>query len=499
MIPISLFDPATSSVAAVEHAVSRLTVEKNAFIDGHFVSTRQTLENKFSPVDGGHIPGIASCGPDEIHTAVVAARRSFADGCWRRMDRSAVLNSLADQMQKAHGELALLDCLETGRALQNYYCDSIPKSIDALRWFAGNYHRLQNLPITTPENATAYIVHEPAGVVGLITPWNDPLVPAMWKLGASLMMGNSIVIKPSENSSLSLLRVAALAQHVGIPPGVFNVVPGTGAIAGAALAQHPDVDVIGFTGSSETARKILQYAGLTNLKRVEAECGGKSALIVTQNCSRLQEAADCIAQNIFYNQGQICSAPSRLIVERSVHKKLVPLVIEAAARFQPGHAFNINSRVGSLVSDVQRARVQTFLDEGDRTASRITRFPQPANPRAVPPTIYDNVDPRCRLAQDEIFGPVLCVIIADNFHNAIQIANSTRFGLAAGIWTDCQKEADAAAAELQAGIVHINSWGEDTMEAPFGGIRASGFGKDKSLLAFEGYSCRKTIWKKTLS
>lgn len=414
------------------------------------------------------------------------------------MDRRLMLNRLADAMQAARGELALLDCLETGRALRNYYFDSIPKSIDALRWFANNHHRLQDLPISSPDDSHAKIVHEPVGVVGLITPWNDPLVPAMWKLGASLMMGNSVVIKPSENSTLSLLHVARLAQTVGIPAGVFNVVPGTGAVAGAALASHPDVDVIGFTGSSETAGRVLQYAGQTNLKRVEAECGGKSALIVTKQCSRLPQAAQCIAQNIFYNQGQICSAPSRLIVERSVHDALIPLVVNAAADFQPGHAFDINSNVGSLVSSAQRARVQSFLDEGDRSAIRLTHFPEPANPLAVAPTVFDHVDPHSRLAQEEIFGPVLSVVVAEDFQHAIQLANATRFGLAAGIWTDCDHEADVANGELQAGIVHINSWGEDTMEAPFGGIKASGFGKDKSMLAFESYCFRKTIWKKIL-
>jgi len=495
MIPISLFEPHTSSINAVEQAISELTVEKRAFIDDQLVDTRQTLERKYSPVDGRSLSGIAACDAADVHTAVLAARRSFADGVWRRMDRSAALNRLADKMQANRGELALLDCLETGRALQNYYFDSIPKAIDALKWFANNYERLRDIPIAAPLNVEAQIVHEPVGVVGLITPWNDPLVPAMWKLGASLMMGNSVVIKPSENSSLSLIQVALLAQQAGIPPGVLNVVPGIGAITGAALAKHPDVDVIGFTGSSETARKILQYAGQSNLKRVEAECGGKSAMIVTRNCGKLKEAAACIARNMFYNQGQICSAPSRLIVERSVHEKLMPFVIDAAARFQPGHAFDIHSAVGSLVSQSQRARVQRFLDFGNSSAKRLTHFPDPANPLAVAPTIFDDVDPCSELAQEEIFGPVLSVIVADNLQHAILLANATRFGLAAGIWTDCQREATTAAAELLAGIVHINSWGEDTMEAPFGGVKASGFGKDKSMLAFESYSYRKTLWK----
>lgn len=498
MIPISLFEAAHSSVEFVSRAISALRIEKRAFIDGQYCDTELSIEGKCSPVDGQAIPGVASCDAAMVGRAVAAARRSYDLGVWRRCDRRSILLRLADSMQGMRGELALLDCLETGRALQNYYYDSIPKAIDALRWFAENYVRLRDESLSAPSEVVARIVRQPIGVAGLITPWNDPLVPVMWKLGAALMMGNSVVLKPSEYSSLSVLRVAQLAVEAGVPAGVLNVVPGLGAIAGAALAQHPDVDVIGFTGSSETAGQILQFSGRTNLKRVEAECGGKSAFLVTGRCQRLREAAECLAENLFYNQGQICSAPSRLIIERSVRSQFLPLLVSAAGGYLPGHAFDVSCRIGSLVSRRQRERVQSYLDEGARTATQLTAFSAPLNPLAVAPVIFDEVDPGSRLAQEEIFGPVLAVLTADTFEQAIVLANGTRFGLAAGVWTDCEDEAARAIEELRAGIVHINCYGEDTMEAPFGGMKASGFGKDKSLLAFDGYSLLKTTWQRSL-
>ena len=498
MIPISLFEASSSSVELVSRAISELRIETRAFIAGQYCESELTIAGKSSPVDGRAIPGVSACDSAMVDRAVTAARKSFESGVWRRCDRRSVLLNLADRMQDVRGELALLDCLETGRALQNYYYDSVPKAIDALRWFALNYSRLEDQSLPAPPGVVARILRQPIGVAGLITPWNDPLVPVMWKLGAALMMGNSVVLKPSEYSSLSVLRVAQLAAEAGVPDGVLNVVPGLGGIAGAALAQHPDVDVVGFTGSSETAGKILQCAGLTNLKRMEAECGGKSAFLVTGRCHHLREAASCLAENLFYNQGQICSAPSRLIIERSVRDEFLPLLITAAGKYLPGHAFDVSCRIGSLVSRRQRERVQSFIDEGIRVSELLTEFPAPLNPLAVAPVIFDRVDPGCRLAQEEIFGPVLAVLTAKNLEEGLRLANGTRFGLAAGVWTDCEDEARFAAENLHAGIVHINSYGEDTMDAPFGGVKASGFGKDKSLLAFDSYSILKTMWHRDL-
>jgi len=312
-------------------------------------------------------------------------------------------------------------------------------------------------------------------------------------------MGNSVVIKPAEQSSFSILRVAYLAQEAGIPDGVFNVVPGYGDIAGKALALHQNVQGIFFTGSSDVGKKILQYAGQSNMKKVSLECGGKSPLIISNKCNRFDEAAKVLAKNIFYNQGQICSAPSRLIINKNIKDQFVDILLKEVKKYIPGDPYSFESDVGCLVSMEQKNRIIEYIEMGKVCGCKILNYEfdsnkLPLNRPFVLPVIFENVDSSYEFSKEEIFGPVLSIIGYKELTKAIDIANNTRYGLAASIWTDDIGEAYQSTRLLQAGIIHVNSYGEDDNTVPFGGFKESGIGKDKSFFAFDDYSSIKTTW-----
>jgi acyl-CoA reductase-like NAD-dependent aldehyde dehydrogenase len=401
-------------------------------------------------------------------------------------------------MEKNREELALLDTLETGRSFKNMFYDSVPKAIQALRYFAECVDKYYDHAIPPRTHSFATMTREPLGVVGIITPWNDPLVVATWKFAPALLMGNSIVMKPAEQSSFSILRVAKLAQEAGIPDGVLNVVTGFGETAGKALALHKDVAAIFFTGSSEVGKKIMQYAGQSNMKKVGLECGGKSPFIVSKYCHHLGKAASVLAKNIFYNQGQICSAPSRAIIDIEIKDRFIELLKKESAYYIPADPFDVTSEVGCVVSKEQETKIRDYIRMGIEsgatmmTPENIERMNSKAC--CVIPTIFDGVKVDSVIAQEEIFGPVVVVISFNNIHEAISIANDSRFGLAASIWTNDLDEAYQVSRGLRAGIVHVNCYGDDDNTAPFGGVKESGIGKDKSIFAFDEYSYLKTTW-----
>jgi len=479
-----------------------LKIEIRAFIDGQYVEavSGKAIE-KISPADGKKIPSICSCDSKDIDFAVAAAKKSFESKIWSNkdpQDKKFTLFNFADLIEKNKEELALLDTLETGRSFKNYIYDSIPKAIEALRYFAESVDKIYDHSIPTRAHASATITREPLGVVGLITPWNDPLVVAMWKLAPALLMGNSVVLKPAEQSSYSILKVAELSRQAGIPDGVLNVVPGYGETAGKALALHNDVEGIFFTGSSEVGKNILKYAGESNMKKVGLECGGKSPFIVTKNCKNLEKAAQVLAKNIFYNQGQICSAPSRVIIDEAIKDEFLEYLKKETEKYVPADPFSINSEVGCVVSEEQRVRIQRYVEKGKETAKivYIPEVPEDLIPGGnyIVPTIFETADHASVIAQEEIFGPVLVVIGSNSVQESIAIANNSKYGLAAAVWTNDLNEAHYVSRELQAGIVHVNSYGDDDNTVPFGGIKESGIGKDKSLFAFDEYSYVKTTW-----
>lgn len=483
----------------IKKQLSSLNIETRCFIDGNFHTalSGRTLE-KVCPVDNSAITGIPACDEKDVALAVNSARRSFEHGIWRKSsvkEKKTILYKLARLMRENLNTLAMLDTWETGRSYRNYFYDSIPKSIEVLEYFVESLDKVYDQCISTSSGSLATVMREPLGVVACITPWNDPLVPAMWKMAPALLMGNSVIMKPAEQSSLSMIKLAGLALEAGVPPGVLNVVTGYGEQAGKALALHNDVDGVFFTGSSEVGKLILTYSGLSNMKKVGLECGGKSPYIVS-SAKRLKKAAQTLAANIFYNQGQICSAPSRAFVHNNLKAEFIDLLKSEAEKFVPGDPFSLESLVGGVVSLEQKQKIETYIEEGKHSgfichqSGKSTKLPL----NGVMPTIFVDPPHDSKLATEEIFGPVLVVFGFDDIDKAIALANCSKYGLAGAIWTDDLDEAHYVSRSIRSGLVHVNSYGMDDNTVPFGGYKQSGLGKDKSVFAFYEYSHIKTTW-----
>lgn len=488
----------------ISEKFNNLVIEKRAYIDGRYVwpKSGSVIEKKGS-YDGRDLSGIAACAQEDVDIAVKAAQKAYERGIWQNKsihERCRILLKLAELIEDHKEEIALLDTLETSRAYQNYYYDSIPKAIEAIRYYAESADKKYEYCVAPSEGAVGTITRIPLGVVGIITPWNDPMVVSAWKYTPALLMGNSVVIKPAEQSSLSMIKVAALAAEAGIPDGILNVVPGYGEVAGKALALHPYVRGIFFTGSSEVGKLIIQYSAQSNMKKVGLECGGKSPFIVSSQCKNLKAAADVLAENVFYNQGQICSASSRAIVDEPIFDEFVEYLKGACEKYVPGNPYDDVNHVGCVVSREQYDKVNNYIDIARQEAAEVyqaqTIKDKAENACCIQPTIVLGLSNDARVAREEIFGPVVVVLKAKGLRNAVEIANDTEYGLAGAVFTDDINEAYYAATHIQAGLVHINSYGEDEVHTPFGGIKQSGLGKDRSVWAFDEYSEQKTIWMK---
>ena len=486
----------------VRENLKRLKIEKRAYIDGKFSEAASgKVMQKISSVDGTIIEGISECGAEDVDRAVVAAKSAYLSRIWTDKspaEKKAVMLKLATLMEENIEELALLDTFETGRAYQNYLHDSIPKAIEVVRYFAEAVDKYYDKMIPPRGKDFGLITRVPLGVVGAITPWNDPLVVDAWKFAPALLMGNSIVLKPAEQASLSLLKLAALTAEAGIPKGVFNVVTGYGEIVGRALSLHRDVRGIFFTGSSSTGKKILTYAGQSNMKKVALECGGKGAYIVTANCNNVDEAAKILADNMFYNQGQICSAPSRVIIAETKRDEFMNCLRRECERYVPGDPFDTENNVGCVVSFEQYQKIQKYIElaksEGAEVYQAVGRKNHSDKAACVQPTIISNLAANSRVVTEKIFGPVVVILSVDSTEEALTLANDSDYGLAGAVWTNDFDEACHIAKRLETGLVHVNSYGNDDNSAPFGGVKESGLGKDKSLCSFDEYSDLKTIW-----
>ena len=476
-------------------------IEVRSFIDGQYKETNGGFINKFSPIDGAALPALHACSIADVDVAVESSNQCFLNQNWSHLstkEKKDCLLRFADCIERDTEYLAFLNTIETGRAYGNLLNDSIPKAIKCLRWFAECADKLHGQCITPSQDRMCLITNEPLGVLAAVLPWNDPLVVAVWKLAPALLMGNSIIIKPSEYASYPIIRLGFLANMAGIPRGVLNILPGHGHITGNALANHQTIKGIFFTGSSIIGKKIMSVAGSSNMKRVGLECGGKSAYIVTSKCSDVSAAVKTLAKNMFYNQGQVCSAPSRLILDKKLQTIFMRKLLEEIKIYEPADPWKKETIVGSICSKIHYESILGFIQRAENEG--INRITKSSNPSPYPngyylsPTIFIDVPPYSEIAQNEIFGPVLVVHIFDKLEEAIQIANGTRFGLAASIWSDDLNESMLYSQKLEAGIVHINSFGEDDESAPFGGIKESGIGKDKSMMVFGEYSNLKTTW-----
>jgi len=485
-----------------EALAARLQPRRQAFIDGRWedAASGKTFDC-LSPVDGRVLAQVAECDAEDVDRAVAAARRAFEDGRWsatKPAHRKRVLQKLAALVQENAEELALLEALDMGKPVSDALHVDIAASVRCLSWTAEAIDKVFGEVAPTGQDELGLVTREPLGVVGAIVPWNFPLLMASWKLAPALAMGNSVVLKPSEKSPLTALRLAELAIEAGIPAGVLNVLPGFGKEAGEPLALHMDVDGLVFTGSTAVGKHLLTCAGRSNMKRAYMECGGKSPNIVFADAPDLERAAKAAASGIFYNQGEVCTAASRLLVERSVKDEFVAMVAKFGERMQPRHPLDPGAPMGALVDELQTARVLSYIEKGQAEGARLViggeRLATVPGGCYVAPTIFDDVRHGSTIAREEIFGPVLSVIAFDDEDEALRIANDTEYGLAAGLFTRDLARAHRVARRLRAGSVWVNYWDGGDMTAPFGGYKQSGNGRDKSLHAFEKYTELKATW-----
>lgn len=479
-----------------------LAPEGRAYINGayHWANQNETFTS-VSPIDGRPLTEVASCGQAEADQAVAAARAAFEAGLWSQQapaKRKAVLLRLADLID-AHGdELALLETLDMGKPISHARTVDVPATSRAIRWTAEAIDKVYGELAPTPHNQIGMISREPMGVVAAIVPWNFPMIMAAWKIAPALATGNSVILKPSEKSPLTAIRLAALAEEAGIPAGVFNVLPGYGHTVGKALALHMDVDCLVFTGSTNVAKQLMIYAGQSNMKRVWLEAGGKSPNIVFADAPDLDKAAAEAASAIAFNQGEVCTAGSRLLVENRIRGEFVARIREALKTWRPGHPLDPATTCGAIVDQAQLDRIIEYIGIGQSEGATLVeggqRIMEDTGGLFVQPTVFDGVHNGMRIASEEIFGPVLSVIGFDTMEEAIAIANDSIYGLAAAVWTANLNTAHKVAKALRAGSVWINHYDGGDMTAPFGGFKQSGNGRDKSVHAFDKYTELKATW-----
>lgn len=485
-----------------QQRAARQSFITSALIDGRPVAARDGATfAAVNPATEQCLAQVAACADHEIDQAVRAARRAFEHGPWARMapaERKRVLLRLAELMLAHREELALLDSLNMGKPVMDAYSIDVPGAAHVFAWYGEALDKLYDQVAPTAASAVAMISREALGVIGAVVPWNFPLDMAAWKVAPALAAGNSVVLKPAEQSPFSALRLAELALQAGLPEGVLNVVPGLGETAGRALGLHPDVDCLVFTGSTQVGKYFMQYSAQSNLKQVWLECGGKSPNLVFDDCRDLDLAAQKAAFGIFFNQGEVCSANSRLYVQRSIHDEFVERLLRQAREWLPGDPLDPASRAGAIVDAGQTARIEAAIAQGRAEGARLLcggeRLSVNGSQNFITPTIFTDVRQDMALAREEIFGPVLAVSAFDDEEQAIALANDSVYGLAASVWSDDLNRAHRVARRLKAGTVSVNTVDALDVTVPFGGGRQSGFGRDLSLHSFDKYTQLKTTW-----
>jgi gamma-glutamyl-gamma-aminobutyraldehyde dehydrogenase len=454
-----------------------------------------------SPRDGQPLAEVADAGESEVDHAVAAARRAFDSGPWPRLapaERGRVLLRIAELLEEQREQLALTVSLEMGKPISDAHDIELRAAIGTFRWYGQLADKLADESPHTAPDALALVSREPVGVVGAVVPWNFPLTLASWKVAPALAAGCTVVLKPSEWSPLSALLLGRIGTEAGLPPGVLNVVTGDGLTAGRAIGLHPDVDVVAFTGSTAVGRHFLRYSADSNLKRVWLELGGKSPNIVLPDAPDLDRAAATAAWGIFFNQGEMCTAPSRLLVHSSIAERVTEAIVRRARELRVGDPLDPATEMGALVGAAHLDRVLDHVTTAEAAGARLraggTRILTETGGSYLTPTVFDQVTPAMRLAREEIFGPVLSVLAFDDLDEAVRLANATEYGLAAGLWTSDLTTAHRVSRALKAGTVWVNCYEEGDLTVPFGGMKQSGNGRDKSAQALEKYTELKTTW-----
>jgi gamma-glutamyl-gamma-aminobutyraldehyde dehydrogenase len=481
---------------------SQPVAPRKMLINGQFQAAKSGNElTILSPIDGNELTTIASGEQADVDDAVAAARRSFESGAWSKAspaDRKKVLFCLAELIEEHALELAVLGVRDNGTEIRMAIRAEPGSAAATFRYYAEAIDKVAGEVANTAPNNFGMAQREPVGVVGAIVPWNFPLMIGAWKLAPALAVGNSVVIKPAESASLSLLRLAELALEAGLPEGVLNVVTGRGSVTGEALALHMDVDVMAFTGSGTIGRRLLEYSARSNIKRVYLELGGKSPNVVFDDAQDIDAAVKGSINGMFRNSGQVCVAGSRLIVQKNIAKEFTEKLLATANALKVGDPLDLNSEVGAISNEEQLHKDLEFVDiarkEGATLAAGGNRILEDSGGYYMQPTVFTGVDSQMTIAQEEVFGPVLSILEFTDIEDAIRIANSTPYGLAAGVWTSNLTTAHRMVQAIRSGVVHVNCYGGASISLPMGGMKQSGNGYDRSLHALDKFTNLKTSW-----
>ncbi len=472
--------------AEYQALAQNLDMPRTAFIDGKYRKGSGPVFTTSNPATGEVLVEISGCGAVDVDFAVKKAREAFDQGHWSKLHPSArkdVLIRLCKLITRNRRELAVMESLESGKPISDCETIDVPETIQCIKWHAEAIDKIYDQVGPNGDDAISMIVREPIGVVAAVLPWNFPLMMLAWKIGPALAAGCSVIVKPAEQTSLTALRVAELAHEAGVPRGVLQVLPGDGPSVGEPLGRHMDIDMVSFTGSTETGRRFLRYAADSNLKKVVLECGGKNPAVVFDDAENLDHVAEHVVNAAFWNAGQNCSATSRLIVHKAVKAPLMDRIHARLRDWKTGDPLDPATHIGALIDADHCAKVRSFLEKNDSGEGPF-----------VPPVIYEvsKSDPKAR---DEIFGPVLCVIETSSNAEAVEVANQTDYGLAASVFTANTRQAIRAARDIKAGTVTVNCYGEGDISTPFGGYKQSGFGgRDNGLHAHDQFTELKTIW-----
>ncbi|MGK0270405.1 MAG: gamma-glutamyl-gamma-aminobutyraldehyde dehydrogenase [Cocleimonas sp.] len=466
---------------------------RTAFIDGKFQAGKGKVMPTINPATDEKICDISSCDESDVNFAVDKAREVFDQGHWSRLhpsERKEMLIKLCKLMHRNRRELAVMESLDSGKPIKDCEEIDIPESIDCIKWHAEAVDKIYDQTAPAGDDAIGIIIREPVGVVAAVLPWNFPLMMMAWKIGPALAAGNSVIVKPAEQTSLTALRIAELAMEVGFPRGVLQVLPGDGPSVGEPLGLHMGVDMVSFTGSTETGRRFLRYSADSNLKKIVLECGGKNPAVVLEDAEDLDLVADHVVNAAFWNMGENCTAASRLIVHESIKDELMELIVARTRDWKTGDPLDPSNHLGALIDKEHLKKVSSYLETKNKAL-----IGGKASGAFVEPTIYDDVDRDDKLVTEEIFGPIMSVLTVKSFEEAMELANDTNYGLAASVYSANGKKAIRAARAIKAGTVSINCYAEGDISTPFGGYKESGFGgRDNGIHAHDQYTELKTIW-----
>ncbi|MGX9416739.1 aldehyde dehydrogenase [Vibrio sp. WJH972] len=479
---------------------NELVYQNQAWIDGQWhTPTNGETYAVTNPATGEVIVDMAACQQEDVDVAVAAAKRTFDAGVWSSTSpahRKAVLKKLAQLISENTNELALLESLNMGKPVADAVSIDIPGSAACIEWYAEAIDKVYGEVAPTDADNFATITREPIGVIGAVVPWNFPLDIAVWKIAPALITGNSIVLKPAEESPHTVLKLAELAKEAGLPDGVLNIVTGVGAVTGQALGLHNDVDCLVFTGSTATGKRFLKYSAESNMKPVWPETGGKSPNLIFADCD-LEKAVTGAINGIFFNQGEVCSANSRILVDNKIKAEFMDAFIKAAEKLVLGDPLDPATQVGAIIDQAQVTRMLATIEKAkEQGAKLVLGGNADETKRFLFPTIFDEVTPSMEVATEEIFGPVAAVIGFDTEEEAVQIANDSIYGLAASIWSNNLSLVHRVSRKLRAGTVSVNTVDALDFSTPFGGYKQSGFGRDLSLHALDKFTQLKTTWIK---